>query len=89
MLSSIFPATVSIHSRTDGLATEYGICEDALMALKARLLGKSGGPVAIALGLYDLWRRLPPKHRKRALRAAAKHGPRLASALAERRRKRR
>lgn len=54
-----------------------------------RLLGKGGGPVGLALALFDLWRRLPPKHRKRALKAARKHGPRLASTLLERRRRRR
>ncbi|MDX6516756.1 MAG: hypothetical protein QOH73_2422 [Gaiellaceae bacterium] len=35
-------------------------------------------PIAIALTAYDFWRRLPPKQRKRALKLARKHGPRLA-----------
>ena len=36
------------------------------------------GAFGIALTTYDLWRRLPPEYRKRALRLARTHGPPLA-----------
>ena len=37
------------------------------------------GPVGLALTLWDVWRRLPPKQRKQALELARKHGPTIAS----------
>jgi hypothetical protein len=47
----------------------------------ARLGKLRPGPVGVALTLYDLWRRLPPKQRKQALELARKHGPAVASKL--------
>jgi hypothetical protein len=47
------------------------------------------GPVGIALTLYDVWRRLPPRQRKLALELARKHGPRAASKLVQMQRARR
>ncbi len=45
-------------------------------------LGRSApGPVGVAITLYDIWRRLPPKQRKLAIQLARKHGPRAASKL--------
>ena len=35
-------------------------------------------PVALALAAYQIWRRLPSKQRKQALKLAKKHGPKLA-----------
>jgi hypothetical protein len=43
-----------------------------------RTIGRRAGPVGTALAMWDLWRRIPPKHRKRILEEARKHGPRLA-----------
>jgi hypothetical protein len=45
------------------------------------------GPVGVVLTAYDLWRRLPPKQRKRIIEAARKHGPRVASSVRDRRRR--
>jgi hypothetical protein len=45
-----------------------------------RLLYRRMGPVGVVLTAFDLWRRIPPKHRKRILAEARKHGPRLAKA---------
>ena len=39
------------------------------------------GPLGIALTLWDVWRRLPPKQRKQALELARKHGPTVATKL--------
>jgi hypothetical protein len=38
--------------------------------------------LGVALTAYDVWRRLPPKHRRMILANAKKHGPRLAKAAA-------
>ena len=42
-----------------------------------RLAGRGAGAWGTALAMWDLWKRIPPKHRKRLLRQARKHGPRL------------
>jgi hypothetical protein len=52
------------------------------------LLTRRMGPIGIALTAYDVWRRIPPKQRRRLLEATRKHGPRLASEVARRRRAR-
>jgi hypothetical protein len=39
------------------------------------------GPVGIAITLYDVWRRLPPKQRKQVLQLARTHGPKAAAKL--------
>ena len=35
-------------------------------------------PIALGIAAYQIWRRLPPKQRKQALKLARKHGPKLA-----------
>jgi hypothetical protein len=47
------------------------------------------GPVGLALTAYDIWRRIPPRHRRRILAEARKHGPRLARAAYDSKRRRR
>ena len=47
------------------------------------------GPVGIAITLFDVWRRLPPKQRKQVLSLALIHGPRAAQKLLEKQRTRR
>jgi hypothetical protein len=47
------------------------------------------GPVGVAITLYDVWRRLPPKQRKQVLELARKHGPRAAAKLMQLQRARR
>jgi hypothetical protein len=42
-----------------------------------RMLGRKAGPWGTALVLWDLWKRIPPKHRKRLLKQARKHGPQI------------
>jgi len=54
-----------------------------------RLFTRRMGPVGIALTAFDVWRRIPPKHRRRILAEARRHGPRLVKAAASRRRRRR
>ena len=46
-------------------------------------LTKRLGPVGIALTAWDIWRRLPPTQRKQILNAARKHGPQVASRVAQ------
>jgi hypothetical protein len=47
------------------------------------------GPLGLAITLYDVWRRLPPKQRKQALELARKHGPKAAAKLVQLQRARR
>jgi hypothetical protein len=47
------------------------------------------GPIGITLTAIDVWRRIPPKQRRRIIAEARKHGPRLAKAAAQRQRRRR
>ena len=54
----------------------------------ARLGKLRPGPVGVAITLYDIWRRLPPKQRKQALKLARKHGPNVVRAARQVRAKR-
>ena len=47
------------------------------------------GPIGVAITLFDVWRRLPPKQRKQVLDLARKHGPTAASKLMKLQRARR
>jgi hypothetical protein len=42
------------------------------------------GPVGLFLTAYDIWRRIPPKHRRRILAQTRKHGPTVARAVVRR-----
>jgi hypothetical protein len=56
---------------------------------RLRLLTRRAGPLGLALTAWDIWRRIPPKHRKTIVKQARRHGPRLAKqALAYRNRRR-
>ncbi len=55
----------------------------------ARLGRLRPGPLGLAIAMFDLWRRLPPKQRKLALQLARKHGPKAAKKLMEFQRARR
>ena len=44
-------------------------------------MGRRVGAIGIVLTTWDLWRRLPPEYRKRALVLARTHGPPLARAV--------
>jgi hypothetical protein len=46
-------------------------------------------PLGLALGAFQLWRRLPPAQRKRVVMAARTHGPKVAAAVLARRRAKR
>jgi hypothetical protein len=47
------------------------------------------GPVGLALALYDVWRRLPPKQRQQMIRLMRQHGPTAARKAMEFQRARR
>jgi hypothetical protein len=36
------------------------------------------GPLGLALTAYDVWRRLPPRHRRLVLKQARRYGPLIA-----------
>jgi hypothetical protein len=64
------------------------VCKDAGVPVPFRLLTRRAGPLGLALTLFDLWRRLPPKQRRQVVAATRKHGPRLASQAVKRTRAR-
>jgi hypothetical protein len=49
-------------------------------------LGPRIGPLGLALTLWDVYRRLPPKQRKLLLELARKHGPTAATKIMQMRR---
>jgi len=55
------------------------------MPLLTRFLARRAGPVGVAFTLYDIWRRIPAKQRKRLLAQARKQAPRVASSVARKR----
>jgi len=46
-------------------------------------------PWALTIAAWDIWRRLPPDQRRQLVRAARKHGPRIAAGAAKAARDRR
>jgi hypothetical protein len=54
-----------------------------------RILTRRAGAFGLAMTAWDIWRRIPPKHRRTILNQARKHGPTLAKQAVEYRRKRR
>ena len=46
-------------------------------------LARAPGPIGAAIVLWDIWKRIPAKHRKALLKQARKHGPRLAKQALE------
>jgi hypothetical protein len=46
------------------------------------------GAVGLALTMWDVWRRIPPRHRKTILKQARKHGPKVAKRVMQARRNR-
>ena len=47
------------------------------------------GPVGVAIAMYDIWRRLPPRQRKQLMALARKHGPTVAKRVMQMQRGRR
>jgi hypothetical protein len=41
-------------------------------------LSRRLGPVGVALTMWDIWRRLPPRQRRFVVKQVRKHGPRIA-----------
>jgi hypothetical protein len=53
-----------------------------------RSFGRTG-PVGVALTAWEIWRRIPKKHRRAILQQARKHGPAVATKLMQQQRQRR
>lgn len=51
----------------------------------SRLLMRRAGPVGLVMTAWDIWRRIPPKHRQRIMEETRKHGPRIAKQVMQRR----
>jgi len=52
-----------------------------------RLLARRAGPWGTAVAAWEIWKRIPPKYRKRLLQQARKHGPKLVKQAYKARRK--
>jgi hypothetical protein len=52
-----------------------------------KIMGRRVGPLGLALTVWDIWRRIPPRHRKHLVTQARHHGPRLARQAYEARRR--
>jgi hypothetical protein len=46
------------------------------------LISRRLGPIGIALTAWDIWRRIPKRHRRLITREARKHAPTVARAVA-------
>ena len=46
------------------------------------------GTIGLALTAWDIWRKIPPRHRKTILKQARKHGPKVAKRVIKARRAR-
>lgn len=44
-------------------------------------LGRRAGAIGLVLTTWDVWRRIPPEHRRRLIAATRKHGPTVARLL--------
>jgi hypothetical protein len=67
---------------------EGGVCEDLgvpllVIGLILALLRRVR-PITLALAVFEVWRRLPPRYRRSLLLAAQRNTPRVASSLARR-----
>lgn len=47
------------------------------------LITRRLGPIGVVLTAWDIWRRIPKRHRKRIAREARKHAPTVARAVAK------
>jgi hypothetical protein len=54
----------------------------------ARLRKLRPGPVALGIGLWNVWQRLSPAQRKQLMKLIRTHGPKAAARVAELRRRR-
>jgi hypothetical protein len=52
-------------------------------------LTRRAGPLGLALTAWDIWRRIPPRHRKTIIKQARKHGPTIAKRAIQYQRSRR
>jgi hypothetical protein len=50
---------------------------------------RRAGPIGLVLTAWDIWRRIPPRHRKTIVKHARKHGPRLAARVVQAQQQRR
>jgi hypothetical protein len=62
------------------------IWKDQGMAGRFRKLRPT--PWALAIGAWDIWRRLPPQQRRQLMKLARRHGPKLAARAAKAARRR-
>lgn len=54
----------------------------------ASKLTRKAGPIGMALMVWDVWRRIPPKQRRWLFKQARTHGPRVAKQVVASRKRR-
>jgi hypothetical protein len=59
-----------------------------MRSVKGPLFIRRMGPVGLFLTAYDVWRRIPPRHRRLILAETRKHAPTVARAVRDRARRR-
>jgi hypothetical protein len=77
------PATVTTAPATVGRATSRTATGGSTSIQPMPRLSRRAGTVGLALTIWDVWQRIPPRHRKQLIRHARKHGPRLAARLVQ------
>ena len=55
----------------------------------AKKLTRKAGPIGVALMVWDVWRRIPPRQRRWLFKQARTHGPRVAKQVVASRAKKR
>ena len=72
-----------------GLRNELRAGTIVRMTRSGRRLGRGAGIWSIAVAAWEIWNRVPKRHRKRLLKQARRHGPALAKRAYRARRDRR
>jgi hypothetical protein len=62
------------------------VWQDAAVSTKPPLFRRMGA-VGLFLSAYDIWRRIPPRHRRRIVAETRKHAPTVARAVRQRARR--
>jgi hypothetical protein len=44
---------------------------------------RGAGTLGLAMTIWDVWKRIPPQHRKRLIKQARKHGPKIAQRIVQ------
>jgi hypothetical protein len=75
-------ATARATTATAPVTISTGTARSTSIPAVARFRRLRGpGAIGLAMTLWDVWKRIPPKQRQRIIKHARKHGPKLAARL--------